>query len=176
LIVGKNGSDSEYTAVAFGQSGFCLDNADEATGMFGLGFVAEERPAQEMSEAGGGLPQAPQLSRCSPSITVMYSSRSGSEFVDQRLAEETLVVGGVSKVKMVNSPLVNVKVGGNTEEVILDEGEVGASSRRAVVAKWRLGLLPRVRWERMWESSISILWTSRSFYLKTFCYSMKKIK
>jgi hypothetical protein len=117
-----------------------------------------------------------KLSRCSPSITVMYSSRSGSEFVDQRLAEETLVVGGVSKVKMVNSPLVKVKVGGNTEEVILDEGEVGASSRRAVVAKWRLGLLPRVRWERMWESSISILWTSRSFYLKTFCYSMKKIK
>ncbi len=43
---------------------------------------------------------------------------SGSEFVDQRLAEETLVNGGVLKVKMVNSPSVEVKVGGNTEEVI----------------------------------------------------------
>jgi hypothetical protein len=44
---------------------------------------------------------------------------SGSEFVNQRLVEETLVDGGeVPKVKMVNSPSIEVKVGGNTEEVI----------------------------------------------------------
>jgi hypothetical protein len=59
LVAGKNGSDLEYSTVAFGLSGFCLDDADEATGMFGLCSVAKERPAQEMTEAGGGLPQAP---------------------------------------------------------------------------------------------------------------------
>jgi hypothetical protein len=145
--------------------------------MFGLCPVAEERPAQEMSEAGGGLPQAPQLSRCPPLITVIESSRSSSEFVDRRLAEETLVDGGgVPKVKMVNSLSVEVKVGGNMEEVISVGKQGGASSRRAMVAKWRLGLRPRVRWERTWESCISILWTRRSIYLKAFCYSMKKIK
>jgi len=42
--------------------------------MFGLGSVAEERLSQEMLEAGGGLPQASQLSRCSPSITMTESS------------------------------------------------------------------------------------------------------
>jgi hypothetical protein len=57
----------------------------------------------------------------------MESSGSSSEFVDQRLAEETLVDGGgVPKVKMVNSLSVEVTVGGNIEEVI-SVGKQGGS-------------------------------------------------
>jgi hypothetical protein len=118
LVVGKNGSDSECSAVASRQFGFGLDEVDEATGMFGFGSVVEEGPAQEMLKAGGGLPQATQLSRCSSLIAVTESSWSGSEFVDQRLAEENLDVGGVPELKLVNSSSVEVKVGGNIEEVI----------------------------------------------------------
>jgi hypothetical protein len=45
--------------------------------MFGFGSVVEVEPTQEMSEAGGGLPQAPQLSKCSSSIVVIESFGSG---------------------------------------------------------------------------------------------------
>jgi hypothetical protein len=82
LVVGKNGSDLECSAIASCQSGFGLDEVDEATDMFGFGSVVEEGLAQEMSKAGGGLPQAPQLSKCSPSTAVTESSGSGSKFVD----------------------------------------------------------------------------------------------
>jgi len=42
LVGGKNGSESECFAVASGQSRFGSEDADEATGMFGLGCRRRE--------------------------------------------------------------------------------------------------------------------------------------
>jgi hypothetical protein len=96
-----------------------VDNPQRPLGIVRLPSVGKEQPAQELLEAGGGLSQAPLLSRCSTSITVMETFGSGSEIVDEKIAEDNLVDdGGVPQVNMVNSLLVEVKVGGDTGEVI----------------------------------------------------------
>jgi hypothetical protein len=113
LVVGRFGSESECSAVAFGQFGFCLDNAAESNGKIGLCSDAEERQSHELSEVGGGLPQAPLLSRCLTTIAVIETFGSGSEVIDERIAEGFFIDGGVvPQVLMVNSALMEVKVGG----------------------------------------------------------------
>lgn len=150
LEVGKIGSESEYSAVASGQPGFCSDDVDEASSMIGLCSVEEEQPAQELSEAGGGLNQAPLLSWCSTLTIVMETSGSASETVDERIAGENLFDGrGVPQVTMVYSPLVDVKVGGDIGEAISVGNPVGgwwgeAFCWRTLMAEWRLGPRPRV--------------------------------
>jgi hypothetical protein len=51
LVVGRSGSETVCSEVAFGQSGFCLDNTDESKGKVGLCSETEERQAHELSEA-----------------------------------------------------------------------------------------------------------------------------
>jgi hypothetical protein len=110
LVVGTHGSDSECVALESRQSelGFGLDEVEEVSGMVGIGYVVEEGTAQVLSEVGGGLLRAPQISSCSPSIAVMENSGSGSEFVDQRKEEGNL--------ELVTCSTKEVKVGGYTAE------------------------------------------------------------
>ncbi len=117
--------------------------------MIGLCSVDEEQPAQELSETVGGLNQAPLLSWCSTLTIVMETSGSASETVDERIAEENLFDGqGVPQVIMVYSPLVEVKVGGDTGEAIsvgnLGEGGGGSIFLENIDGKMELGPRQRV--------------------------------
>ncbi len=109
LVVGGSRLDVECSEVVIGLFGSWSDNADVFKGKLGLCLGTEEWQAHELSEAGGGMPQAPLLSRCSMTIAMIGTSGSSSEVIDERNAEVIFVDGGgVPQVSMVNSPSMEV--------------------------------------------------------------------